>query len=57
MDAVKKIHLYIYGGGLTIITDHKTLLGILVKNESVPITAASRIQKWVIMSAFDYSIT
>ena len=55
---VKKFHQYIYGRSFTIMTDHKPLLGILAENKSIPIMAASRIQRWaIIMSAYDYNLT
>ena len=57
LDAVKKFDQYIYGR-FTITTDRKPLLGILAENKSIPIMAASRMQRWaIIISACDYSLT
>ena len=58
MDSVKKFHQYICGLSFIISTDHKPFLGIMSKNKTVPIIAASRIQPWaIVMSAYDYNLT
>ena len=49
----EKFHQYIYGCSFTIITGHKLFLGILAENKSIPIMTVSKIQQWVIMSAYD----
>ena len=47
--AVKKFHQYIYGRQFQVITDHKSLLGLLHEHKGVPSMAASKIERWAII--------
>ena len=54
---VKKFHQYIYGRQFQIITDHKSLLGLLHEHKGIPSMAASRIERWaIILSAYNYEL-
>ncbi|KAK3087172.1 hypothetical protein FSP39_002564 [Pinctada imbricata] len=54
---VKKFHQYIFGRHVTIVTDHKPLIGLFREDRSVPINAASRIQRWALtLEAYEYEI-
>lgn len=55
--AVSKFHQYLYGRKFTLRTDHKPLVSIFGPNSGVPITAASRLQRWaIVLSAYDFDI-
>ncbi|KAK3100735.1 hypothetical protein FSP39_024398 [Pinctada imbricata] len=54
---VKKFHQYIFGRHVRIVTDHKPLIGLFREDRSVPINAASRIQRWALtLAAYEYEI-
>ncbi|CAC5384235.1 unnamed protein product [Mytilus coruscus] len=42
---IKKFHQYLYGHPVTIITDHKPLIGLFREDKPIPTMAASRIQR------------
>ncbi|CAC5392405.1 unnamed protein product [Mytilus coruscus] len=42
---IKKFHQYLYGHPITIITDHKPIIGLFLEDKPIPTTTASRIQK------------
>ncbi|XP_063390024.1 uncharacterized protein K02A2.6-like [Cydia fagiglandana] len=55
--AVDKFHQYLYGRKFILRTDHKPLVSIFGPNTGVPVTAASRLQRWAIkLSAYDFII-
>ncbi|XP_047986190.1 uncharacterized protein K02A2.6-like isoform X1 [Leguminivora glycinivorella] len=55
--AVSKFHQYLYGRKFTLRTDHKPLVSIFGPNCGVPVTAASRLQRWaIVLSAYDFDI-
>lgn len=54
---VKKFHKYIYGQHITIVTDHKPLLGIFGETKSIPEHASARVQRWALtLSAYSYNL-
>ncbi|CAC5387865.1 unnamed protein product [Mytilus coruscus] len=54
---IKKFHQYLYGHPITIITDHKPLIGLFLEDKPIPTTAASRIQRWALtLAAYEYTI-
>ena len=54
---VKKFHQYLYGGSLSLITDHKPRVTILGPKESTPPLAAAHLQCWaIILLAYQYTI-
>ena len=55
--AVKKFHQYLYGRKVTIMTDHKPLLGLLGADKAVPALASARIQRWaLLLSGYNYEL-
>ena len=51
--AIKKciiIHQYIFSLNVTIVTDHKPLLRILLEEKGIPQFTAMRLQRWPIVS-------
>ena len=55
--SVKKFHQYLFGRHVTIVTDHKPLLGLLSETTPIPVMAAARIQQWaLILAAYDYTL-
>ena len=55
--SVKKFHQYLFGKHVTIVTDHKPLLGLLSETVPIPVMAAARIQRWaLILAAYDYTL-
>lgn len=55
--ATEKFHQYIYGRKFTLRTDHKPLVSIFGPNSGIPVTAASRLQRWAIkLAAYDFKI-
>lgn len=55
--AIDKFHQYLYGRQFTLRTDHKPLVSIFGPNTGIPITAASRLQRWAIkLSAYNFAI-
>ena len=55
--AIKKFQQYIFGRHVTIVTDHKRLLGILTKEKGIPQLAASRLQRCAItLSGYNYTL-
>lgn len=42
---IKKFHQYLYGNSVTILTDHKPIIGLFREDRAVPTMAASRIQR------------
>lgn len=54
---VRKFHQYLYGNFVTIITDHKPLVGLYREDNVIPAMAASRIQRWALtLPGYDYKI-
>ena len=46
-----------YGHPVTIITDHKPLIGLFREDKPIPTMAASRIQRWALtLAAYEYTI-
>ncbi|CAG2238117.1 unnamed protein product [Mytilus edulis] len=53
---IKKFHQYLYGHPVTIITDHKPLIGLFRDDKPIPTKAASRIQRWALtLAAYQYT--
>ncbi|CAC5370681.1 unnamed protein product [Mytilus coruscus] len=54
---IKKFHQYLYGHPVTIITDHKPLIGLFREDKPIPTMAASPIQRWALtLAAYEYTI-
>ncbi|XP_042142281.1 uncharacterized protein K02A2.6-like [Ixodes scapularis] len=54
---VKKFHQYIYGRPVTIITDHKPLLGLLSPHKEIPAMVSPRVLRWSLMlAAYHYDL-
>ena len=54
---VKKFHRYLYGGKVTLLTDHQLLTHIVHPHKGIPSLAAAWLQRWVVLlSAYDYDI-
>ena len=52
-----KFHQYIWGRPVTIVTDHKPLLGLLGPNKAVPQMISPRMQRWPLkLSAYEYDL-
>lgn len=55
--AVKKFYPYLFGRKFTLITDHQPLTSIFNPSKSIPVTSASRLQRYaVFLSGFTYEI-
>uniref|UniRef100_A0A914VNX9 RNA-directed DNA polymerase n=1 Tax=Plectus sambesii TaxID=2011161 RepID=A0A914VNX9_9BILA len=46
--AITKFHQYLFSREFTLLTDHKPLVTIFGDKKGVPVTAASRLQRWAI---------
>ncbi|XP_045510461.1 uncharacterized protein K02A2.6-like [Colias croceus] len=54
---VTKHHQYLYGRKFTLRSDHRPLSYIFGKNKGIPITAASRLQRYAVkLAAYDFDI-
>ena len=53
---VQKLHKYVYGRLFTLVTDHEPLTTILGPKTGVPPLAAARMQRWALLSAYNYHI-
>ena len=54
---VKKFHKFIFGKKVTIITDHKPLLGLIGEHKAIPKNCSPKVQRWVItLAAYDYEL-
>ena len=54
---VTKFYMYLFGRKFALHTDHKPLLKIFSPQGSMPVLAASRLQRWVILlSSYHYDI-
>lgn len=54
---VTKHHQYLYGRKFLLRSDHQALSYILGKNKGIPVTAASRLQRYAVkLAAYDYDI-
>lgn len=54
---VKKFYTYLYGRQFTLLTDHQPLTTIFHPEKSIPVTTASRLQRYAIfLSGFTYNI-
>ena len=55
--AVKKFHAYLFGRKFTLLTDHQPLTSIFSPSKSIPVTSASRLQRYALfLSGFNYEI-
>ena len=55
--AVTKFHQYLYGRPFTIYSDHQPLKYLFSELRQIPVMAASRIQRWLlILSSYQYTI-
>ncbi|XP_011858069.1 PREDICTED: uncharacterized protein K02A2.6-like [Vollenhovia emeryi] len=53
----KKFYNYVYGKDITLRTDHKPLVYIFGPKQEIPLTVASRLQRWAyFLSRFTYKI-
>lgn len=52
----KKFHQYLFGSLCTIVTDHKPLLGLLGEIKGIPQMAAARMQRSLILTAYEYTL-
>ena len=54
---VTKFHQYVFGRPVTILTDHKPLLGLFGEGRPIPDKASSRVIRWAItLSGYDYEL-
>ncbi len=54
---IKKFHKFIFGRKVTIVTDHKPLLGLFGEYKAIPEHASPRVQRWAIaLAAYDYNL-
>lgn len=54
---VTKHHQYVYGRHFTLRSDHRPLSYIFGKNKGIPVTAASRLQRYAVkLAAYDFNI-
>ncbi|KAK3085126.1 hypothetical protein FSP39_024809 [Pinctada imbricata] len=55
--AVKKFYPYLFSRNFTLVTDHQPLTSIFNPSKSLPVTSASRLQRYAMfLSGFTYSI-
>ena len=53
---IKRFHDYLFGRHFELVTDHKSLLG-LIKDRATPPHASSRIKRWsLFLSSYEYSL-
>ena len=51
---IKKFHKFIFGRKVTIVTDHKPLLGLFGEHKAIPEHASPRVQRWaIVLAAYD----
>ncbi|XP_064464822.1 uncharacterized protein K02A2.6-like [Ornithodoros turicata] len=54
---VKKFHQYLWGRRFTLFTDHKPLTVIFGSSKGIPVTTASRLQRWaIILMSYSFDI-
>ncbi|XP_064479035.1 uncharacterized protein K02A2.6-like [Ornithodoros turicata] len=54
---VKKFHQYLWGRRFTLFTDHKPLTAIFGSKKGIPVTTASRLQRWaIILMSYSFDI-
>ena len=54
---VERFQLYLYGGKVTLATDHQPLTRIFGPKSSIPPLAAARLQRWAVLpSGYDFDI-
>lgn len=54
---ITHFHLYVAGRSVTIITDHKPLLGILQPNKQIPDVVSPRLLRWcLILAGYSYKL-
>ena len=54
---IRKFHQYIYGRHVTILTDHKPLVGLLGEEKPVPKVIPPRMLRWIItLSGYEYTL-
>ncbi|XP_064469738.1 uncharacterized protein K02A2.6-like [Ornithodoros turicata] len=54
---VKKFHQYLWGRRFTLFTDHKPLTVIFGSKKGIPVTTASRLQRWaIILMSYSFDI-
>ena len=54
---LRKLHQYLYGWKLTLVTDHQPLTTIFSDKKGIPPLAATRLQRWALqLSAHHYTI-
>ena len=57
ISGLTKFNQYIWGRPVTIVTDHKPLLGLLGPNKPVPQMISPRMQRWALkLSSFEYDL-
>lgn len=53
---VTRFHAHLMSRYFTLITDHKTLLGLLNENKPIPSHMSAHIQKWdLTLAAYEYT--
>ena len=51
------LHVYLYGRGFTLITDHKLLIAVFHPEKGVPAMSVARLQRYALfLAGFDYKI-
>ena len=54
---MKSFHVYLYGRGFTLITDHKPLTAVFHPEKGVPAMSAARLQRYALfLAGFEYKI-
>ena len=54
---VSKFHKYIYGWEFTIITDHKSLLGLFKEDRAISPAGSARVQRWaLVLASYHYQL-
>ena len=57
ISGMTKFHQYIWGRPVTIVTEHKPLLGLLGPSKAVPQMISPRMQRWALkLSAYEYDL-